>query len=105
MYTVWPWRPVGEFVHTPHGYTGIRLERWKALTRGSAPPSAGMAAHVVDLTHRYDEEGIARFEHRLPMFPGDTSYQTTEPDSNGALPPSTAQLLGFSPEDFVQRVE
>ena len=105
VYTVWPWRPVGEFVSSPYSYQGLRLERWQTLTHNSEPPTAEMARYAVELINRYVNEGIERFQFRLPMFPGDLSYQTTEPDPDGSLPPSTAELLGFSKDDFIQHVE
>ena len=90
---------------SPIQTNGPLLSQWRGLTRNSDMPSDAMAQHAVRLIHDYAERGVPRFQFRLPMFPGDSSYKITEPDETGAIPPSTAQILGFKPEAFVQFIQ
>ena len=89
---------------SPDEQAGPIMNQWQGLIRNSPTPSDKMAKLAVRLIHAYDEQGIPRFHFRLPMFPGDRSYDAA-PDETGALPPSTAQVLGFTQESFAQVIQ
>ena len=73
-YTVWPWRPEGEFVKHPSEVIGRRLELWQGLAKHSDPPSESVARMAVALIDKYVRNERPRNDYWLPVFPTDQSY-------------------------------
>ena len=80
------------------------MNQWQGLIRNSPMPSELMAKLAVRLIHAYSEQGVPRYYFRLPMFNGDSSYNPGA-DELGNLPPTTAQVLGFTENSFAQVAE
>ena len=92
-------------MESPIQANGPLLTNWRGLTRSSEMPTPEMAQLALKIIDEQVKRGVRRYDFMLPMFPGDSSYKSTAPDETGAVPRSTAQVLGYKPEDFVQFVQ
>ena len=93
IYSVWPWRPDGEYTRHPDEILGRRGEMWRAMTKNSPTPTQRMVDQVTALIRQYGQDGTARYDYRLPTHPDDRSYL-----SANSVP--TPVLLQFRREEL-----